>query len=92
MKLLNEDNPFENPAPTIKKDTLSAFMLQDSAEAVSKEDRQIMSFGGDDSTIKNSIADKTTERESKNTNRTGGFGVSSSGGAAASGAQFTFSK
>ena len=45
----------------------------------SKQDRQIISFGGDDSTI----ADKTTERESKNTNRTGGFGVSSSGGAAA---------
>lgn len=48
-----------------------------------------MSFAADESN--KSIAEKTTERESKNTNRTGGFGASSSG-AAASGAQFTFSK
>ena len=46
--------------------------------------QQVMSFGVDDSN--KSIAEKTTERESKNTN----MGISSS--AAVSGAPFTFSK
>ena len=75
MKLINEDNPFENPAPVAKKEQTAY---------------HIMSFAADESN--KSIAEKTTERESKNTNRTGGFGASSSGAAATSGAQFTFSK
>ena len=76
MKLINEDNPFENPAPAVKKEQTAY---------------HIMSFAADESN--KSIAEKTTERESKNTNRTGGFvGASSSGAAATSGAHFTFSK
>lgn len=84
MKLINEDNPFENP-PVKTSSNLphSSVVMLTKANGDSHHRNQIMSFGDDSS---KSIADKTTERESKNTNatmRTGGVGVSSSAAASA---------
>lgn len=89
MKLINEDNPFENPS--VKETPLQNH--QGIAKLVKKggsaAEKQIMSFGGE------SIAEKTTERESKNTNLTFAGGQTT-GSAAASGGtlsnQFGFSK
>ena len=72
MKLINEDNPFENPQ--IKESNI----LTKSINQMLSKAVGVKSSTGDQS---QSIAEKTTERESKNTNatlRTGGFGVTSS--------------
>ena len=88
MKLINEDNPFENPP--IKESTLphKSIVMLTKAACVKGGDAshasQVKSFAAVDSS--KSIAEKTTERESKNTN------MAMSSSAAASGAPFTFSK
>ena len=97
MKLINEDNPFENPS-TIKETLPHAtvVMLTNAAIKTASDDpgnQKIMSLVGDASTSKQSMAEKTTDRESKNTNATGGFGVSSSAAVSATLTNhFTFSK
>ena len=74
MKLINEDNPFENPQQVKQQGVLprSSVAMLGKAGGVGNAD-QVMSFVANDTN--KSIADKTTERESKNTNatlRTGG--------------------
>lgn len=66
MKLINEDNPFENLK---KKDSA---LPHSSVVMLSKPDH-IMSFGDESN---KSIAEKTTERESKNTTATMAGGIS----------------
>ena len=84
MKLINEDNPFENPpVKTTSNLPHSSVVMLTKGSGDSHHRNQIMSFGDDSS---KSIADKTTERESKNTiatMRTGGVGVSSQAAASA---------
>jgi len=80
MKLINEDNPFENP--TIKESSLP--------HSSKVKPDQIMSFGDESD---KSIAEKTTERESKNTTATMAGGISAgASGNALSNQLFAFSK
>ena len=79
MKLINEDNPFENPK-------IKDSVLPHSSVVMLAKPGHIMSFGDESS---KSIAEKTTERESKNTTATMAGGISAG---ASSGNHFAFSK
>lgn len=63
MKLINEDNPFEKPSPApLQNQSISKLVINKG-----DSEKQIMSIGDESN---KSIAEKTTERESKNTNLT----------------------
>ena len=70
MKLINEDNPFENPPlkqqNVIPRNSIAILGKTDDVNT----NGHVMSFIVAQDSTEKSIADKTTERESKNTNTT----------------------
>lgn len=68
MKLLNEDNPFANPEIKPQSVVQMASVAIFEKATGGSDERQAMSFGVDG--VSKSITDRTTERESKNTNAT----------------------